>query len=417
MVRVRKRVFLIGIPHFDWKLVKIMIKEGEMKNFSRFLKDGSYGEIVPQEDKCSSPVEFTTIVTGVKKEKHGIGYGEYSDGEYLNAGRIYTRLDIKVKPIWDIAAEYGKKVGIYHWLLTWPAKKINGFMVTGRCSQDDEYKTYPKELRKIFWTDYPSESDFFNPHAALMLIKKYDVDLFICMEERTHGPTHTFWKYIFSKSKNSQSIKRKFFSLFQHLDFFLGEIEKKFPEAITIIATDSGNKIREYPIYTLGNETIELTKKLGIDLQFYATDVYPQFLPKVKPVFYLPGKSEKEKEKIKKILGKIKLLNGDRFIKNINWNGDYLSFSFNFHPSFTGYQCGWLNIILPNREKFKIWVTKQTGAPSPKRGVFAIKGPKIKKNYDIGKVKVEDIAPTILYLLNIPIPKWMDGKVIKEVIE
>jgi hypothetical protein len=180
-----------------------------------------------------------------------------------------------------------------------------------------------------------------------------------------------------------------------------------------MIVTDSGLKIHNNVIYTLGNETIELSKKLGLDLQFYATDVYPPYLQKAHPIFFLPGKSEKEKLQIKKILSEIKLWNGDNFIKNIKWNGDYLSFQFNFHPKLIGYQTGWLYLKLPNGDDFKIWVTKQTGVAKPSGGFFAMKGPSIKKGRKIGKVKVEDIAPTILYLLNIPIPNWMDGNVIK----
>lgn len=413
----RKRVFLIGIPHFDWKLAKILIKNGWMKNLSKIVKEGCYGEIVPQEEECSSPIEFTTIVTGVRKEKHGIGYGKYSDREYINAGRLYTRLDIKVKPIWDIALEHGKRVGIYHWLLTWPAKKINGFWVSGRDSQDDEHKTYPKELRRILWIEYPPEPDFFDPRAAMMLIKKYDVDLFISMEERTHGPTHTFWKCIFSKSKRFKKLKEGFFNLFTYVDSFLGKVREEFPESIIIIVTDSGNRVREYPIYTLGNETIELTRKIKLGLQFYAMDVYPPFLPKAKPTFYLGKKSDEEKKRIEKILSEIKLENGENFIKDITWSEDTLSFSFNFHPRLVNYNCGWLKLRLPNGEKFKIWVTKQTGAAFPRRGVFAICGPSIRRNLNIGKVKVEDIAPTILHLLDIPIPDWMDGKIINNVIK
>jgi len=413
----RKRVFLIGIPHFDWKLIEIARKEGYMKSFLDFLEKGSFGEIVPQEDVCSSPIEFTTIATGVRKEKHGIGFGEYTDREYMNGGRMYTRLDIKVKPIWDILQEYGKKIGIYHWLLTWPAKKVNGFMVTGRDSQDDENKTYPKELRRILWIEYPPEPDFFDPRAALMLIKKYDVDFFMGMEERIHGPIHTYWKYIVSENKKFRNLRENFFKLFDYVDSFLDAIEKEFPEAFTLIVSDSGNRVRESPIYTLGNETIELTKKLGIDLQFYAVDVYPPNLPKANPVFYLPRRNEKEKDRITKILNQIKLKNGKNFIENIKWDGDHLSFKFNFHPSLVNYKSGWLEITLPNKEKFMIWVTKQTGAPTPKDGVFVIKGNGIKKNFNVGKVKVEDITPTILALFSIPIPKWMDGKPLTSVKE
>lgn len=412
---LKERVFLIGIPHFDWKIVKLLIKTGKAKNLKKLIKSGCSGEMLPQQTLCSSPVEFTSIVTGVYKEKHGIGYGKHSDGEYIDSGKLYTRLDIKVKPIWDITLKYGKKVGIYHWLLSWPAKRINGFMVTGRNSQDDEHKTYPKKLRRILWVEYPPEPDFFDERAAMMLVKKYNVDLFIGMEERMHGPVHECWKYIDCKKITNKT--KKFLDLFKHVDSFLGKVKEEFPEATVMIVTDSGMRVRKHVIYTLGNETIELSRKLGIDLQLYAIDVYPPNLPKAKPTIYLPGKSEREKKRIEKILSKIKYPNGERFIKNIRWYGDNISFSFNFRPSFVNYKTGWLNIILPNGEKFRIWTTKQTGVAIPKNGFFCIEGPRIKRNSYIGKVNVVDIAPTILYLLGLPIPKWMDGKVLKRVIK
>jgi hypothetical protein len=410
----RKRVFLIGIPHFNWKLLRLMIESKKFKNFEKLTKEGSYGEIVPQEDVCSSPVEFTSMITGVKKEKHSIGYGEYSDKEYIESGKLYTRLDIKTKTIWEIAIENGKKVGIYHWLLTWPPKKINGFMVTDRLSQD-ENKTYPPELKRILWEEYPPEPDFFDPRAVLMLIKKYDADLFLGMEERTHGPIHTFWECV--ESDKMEEEREKLFNYFKYVESFLGKAQEEFPEATIIVVSDSGMRVREYPIFTLGNETIELSTKLNISLQFYAVDIYPPHLPKAKPTFYLPGKTQKEKERIKKILSEIKYKNGKNFIKNIVWNGDYLSFSYVFHPSFVGDKCNWLNIILPNGEDFKIWVTKQTGAPYPKGGVFIACGPSIKKDFQIGRVDVIDIAPTVLHLLDLPIPEYMEGRILMEMMK
>lgn len=407
------KVFLIGIPHFDWKLVKMMTKEKKFENLGELIKCGSYGEIIPQE--VSTPVEFTSMITGVKKEKHSIGYGEYSDGEYIEKGRIYTRSDIKAKSVWEIALEHKKKVGIYHWLLTWPPKKINGFMVTGRLSQD-ENKTYPKELKEILWSNY-SEPDFFNEDAAIMLIKKYNVDLFLGMEERAHALTHILWEYIELNKKKSKEMREKLFECFKHINLFIGKLLEEFPDATIIIASDSGNKLREYPIYTLGGETIELSKRLSIDLQFYATDIYPPNLPKARPTFYLPGKNQNEKDRLSKILSGIRYKNGEKFIKDVIWRGDNLSFSFNFYPRLIGNKCNWLNLILPNGEEFKIWVIKQTGSAHPRGGVFIAKGPLIKENYNIGQVSVLDIAPTILYLLGLPIPESMEGKVLKEMMK
>lgn len=395
-----------------------MEKEGTFENLTSLKKEGSYGDIVPQETLCSTPIEFTSVITGVRKEKHSIGYGEHSDREYIDKGKLYTRLDIKAKTVWEMVLDNKKRVGMYQWLLTWPPKKINGFMVTGRASQD-ENKTYPKELKDILWLDYPSEPDFLDPDAAMMLIKTYDVDLFLGMEERIHGPIHIFWECVDStddKDERLNHMRKEFLEYFNYLDKFIGRLKKEFSDATLLIVSDSGNRLREYPIYTLGNETIELSKKLDIDLQFYATDIYPSHLPKAKPTFYLPGKSQREKQRISDILNNIMYKNGEHFIKDISWDGYNLSFSFNFHPDYIGDKCNWINLVLPDGEDFRIWVIRQTGASYPKGGVFIAKGPLIKENYNLGEVDILDIAPTLLHLLSIPVPKNMDGNPLKEMI-
>lgn len=48
-------------------------------------------------------------------------------------------------------------------------------------------------------------------------------------------------------------------------------------------------------------------------------------------------------------------------------------------------------------------------------GIFFSCGPDIKKNYKIVNAKIYDIAPTILHIFRVPIPKDMDGRVLKEI--
>ena len=84
------------------------------------------------------------IVSSLQKSSK---YGKGSDKEYVKYGRMITRLDIKAKTIWEIAQEHGKRVGIYHWLLTWPPQKVNGFMICGRLSQSMD-KVYPPWLKR-----------------------------------------------------------------------------------------------------------------------------------------------------------------------------------------------------------------------------------------------------------------------------
>lgn len=50
-------------------------------------------------------------------------------------------------------------------------------------------------------------------------------------------------------------------------------------------------------------------------------------------------------------------------------------------------------------------------------GVLIMKGKHIKKNMEIRGAHIMDMGPTILYLMNVPIPEDMDGKVLTEVFE
>lgn len=48
-------------------------------------------------------------------------------------------------------------------------------------------------------------------------------------------------------------------------------------------------------------------------------------------------------------------------------------------------------------------------------GVFLARGPDIKTGYKITSPEIVDIAPTVLHMLNVPIPMDMDGRVLREI--
>ncbi len=63
-----------------------------------------------------------------------------------------------------------------------------------------------------------------------------------------------------------------------------------------------------------------------------------------------------------------------------------------------------------NKIGLPLW-HKTIRATHSKYGVFAILGRHV-ENRHLGKVKITDITPTILYALNLPIPSYMEGQVI-----
>ncbi|MEM5855508.1 MAG: alkaline phosphatase family protein [Candidatus Aenigmatarchaeota archaeon] len=437
-----RKVFVLAIPHFDWKLVELMMKKGYFKNLKKLMKTGTRGSIWIKGEEVNTPVEFTSMITGVDRSKHGIGYGEQTDKEYVKDGRMINRLDIKVPTVWEIAERNGKKVGIYNWVVTWPPTKVNGFMITGRLSQDDNI-TYPKELKKEllqlnsrFDRDELRITDhchnFFHPKTAIYLIEKYKPDLFLGMYEAAHGRDHMWWAFIEPKEAKAklgididrnqiEKYRKKLFDLFKILDIFFGEVRKKWAEAILIVLGESGMRVRDEIIYSTGGGFTEMFDELKLGIKLYAYDLYPPHLPKAKPRLYVPGKTSYEKKRIINSLQKIKIKkNGENFFKEVRWDGDWLSFSFNFHPAWLeDVDDPYIEVILPDKRVHKIRITIQTGCGTHSKGaVFIANGPGIKENYILKKkIYSVDIAPTILHLLGCNIPKGMDGRIITEMLK
>jgi len=50
-------------------------------------------------------------------------------------------------------------------------------------------------------------------------------------------------------------------------------------------------------------------------------------------------------------------------------------------------------------------------------GIFIITGPNIRRDVTIENARIVDVAPTVLHVMNVPIPLDMDGRVLKEIFE
>src|SRR5277367_2995200 len=65
------KVILIGIDAGTWNVIVPLVKEGKMPNFEKVICEGAVGNL-RSEEPMYSPVLWTTIATGKKRDKHGI---------------------------------------------------------------------------------------------------------------------------------------------------------------------------------------------------------------------------------------------------------------------------------------------------------------------------------------------------------
>jgi len=124
------KVILIGLDGADWDIIDHYINRGELPNFKHFKEEGAWGYL-KSFSPMLSPVLWTTVATGKSPDEHGIvDFLEWND---VQKTRIpVTSHHIQVKTIWDILGDRGFKVGVFNWLISWPAYKVNGVLVSDR---------------------------------------------------------------------------------------------------------------------------------------------------------------------------------------------------------------------------------------------------------------------------------------------
>lgn len=124
------RVLVIGVDGADWEMILPMVARGELPNFARLLKEGASAPARTLEPALS-PLLWTSIATGKNPDDHGILDFVTVDPKTGRTVPVTSTLR-RVKAIWNIAGEFGKRVAVVGWLATWPAEEIDGVVVTDR---------------------------------------------------------------------------------------------------------------------------------------------------------------------------------------------------------------------------------------------------------------------------------------------
>ncbi len=120
------KVVLLGIDGMDWRVAEPLIEEGKLPNIAAILERGVKVDLRSVGPEMKSPIIWTSIATGKTPRKHGIG-------DFLSDDRqLFNSAGWKARSVWDILGEHGYTVGVVNWWLTWPARSVNGYMVTER---------------------------------------------------------------------------------------------------------------------------------------------------------------------------------------------------------------------------------------------------------------------------------------------
>ena len=123
-----RRVLLVGIDGATLRVAGPMVRDGRLPNLMRMGRTGVYGPLRSQLP-LASPRIWTSIATGKLPEKHGILTFAHP-GEGGSEARLYLSVDRKVHALWNIASDAGLSVGVVNWWNTYPPEAIHGVIVS-----------------------------------------------------------------------------------------------------------------------------------------------------------------------------------------------------------------------------------------------------------------------------------------------
>ncbi len=121
------RVLVVGLDGASMDLVRPMMDEGRLPNLARLAHEGVSGRL-RSERPLLSPRVWTSIATGKTPSNHGVGGWVWRDPN--GQIHLFEGLHRRGPALWNIASDAGLKVVTVNWLMTYPPEVINGVMVT-----------------------------------------------------------------------------------------------------------------------------------------------------------------------------------------------------------------------------------------------------------------------------------------------
>ncbi|MCX6641072.1 MAG: alkaline phosphatase family protein [bacterium] len=397
------KVLFLGFDAGTWDAINPLVKAGKMPNFAR-LMEGAVTTRLKTNIPTLSSILWTTIATGKLQNKHGVNesisimvprlnqnvitfprfLGAYQVADYLSRHGVFDIIPMTstarhTKAIWNILTDYQKRVGIVGWWGSFPPEPVNGVVISDHSSME---KTEMGKAKGLYSQSEAAEdaakSSVYPPELSAELdtiaaqtqsLSLEELNYFIAADSAklTYVNTLTGW----DRTKIECILKMSYLT------------DKYFK-----LCTE----------HLLDKESFDL-----LTAYFFETDAiahcYWQFRDGVS--HYFPRITPDDLAKYRDVVDNA-YINADRILGSI----------MEHVPEDT-------HIIIISDHGFELekiagsYCVRHEYAPD---GILLMRGPYFNPNAKFTEPPhLQDITPTILTLLGIPIGADMDGRVLKEV--
>jgi predicted AlkP superfamily phosphohydrolase/phosphomutase len=250
----------VGVP-----LVRDLVARGVMPALARILSNGTLAEMRSSIPVISS-VSWTNFMTGRNPGKHGVyGFTDVKPGTmtmfFPNFGSVAG------DTLWDIAGRAGKRSIVLNVPNTYPARPLEGLLVSGFVAINLERAVYPATLlARLKAEDYRIDVDYLNadqrPEAFfgdlattlegrkrvyLGLLKDEPWDLFIGVVTECDRLHHYFWDQYADPAAPHHA---RFLDFYRRLDDVLAALVEALPAGTPFfIVADHGHTLIHREFY------------------------------------------------------------------------------------------------------------------------------------------------------------------------
>jgi predicted AlkP superfamily phosphohydrolase/phosphomutase len=263
----KKKVVVIGLDGATFDLLDPLMNLGKMPNLDRLVKNGSSGRLLSTVPPVTGPA-WVSFMTGKNPGKHGIfAFQKRVPRSYtwraIHAGSIHS------ETLWSILSAAQRKVVVANVPVTYPPSAVNGFLVSGFLTPDDNCdSTYPASLAEelkslvgdikydVDWRNFAShesaaliqDSQRITLNTARMtlhLMERCDYDFLITVFNGPDRLQHSFWKLleplVRQEPEALSPLQESLINCFTKLDIHLGEIcQMAGNDATLFIISDHG---------------------------------------------------------------------------------------------------------------------------------------------------------------------------------
>jgi predicted AlkP superfamily phosphohydrolase/phosphomutase len=143
----RPRVCVIGLDGVPHSLISRFAESGLMPTMAELVPAGYLHHLKASLPEISA-VSWTDFMTGVDSGTHGIfGFTDFKPDSY--ALRFPNFRDLKQETFWDSLGAQGKRCIVINQPSTYPARRINGVLVSGFVALDLAKAVYPPSYKDL----------------------------------------------------------------------------------------------------------------------------------------------------------------------------------------------------------------------------------------------------------------------------